>query len=219
MAPAGVECFVGGRRDPAFGPVIVAGLGGVFVEIFQDTSVRLAPVTPNEAADMLRKLKSYPLLEGARGKAPADVEALIDVICRISALLAACPDLAEIDLNPSSFIPGTGCVARRRPGFSSRKKRRGLEEVSKRVFTRRGRRKGRTYPDTFRAPPLFFRLLLHGLQAAVWNVLRRPTPSIDRRQPGGPARLRHHRQMSRYPARNGQINGRSLPSRHCRSRR
>ncbi len=105
MAPAGVECFVGGRRDPAFGPVIVAGLGGVFVEIFQDTAVRLAPVTPNEAADMLRKLKAYPLLEGARGKAPADVEALVDVICRISALLAACPDIAEIDLNPVIVHP------------------------------------------------------------------------------------------------------------------
>ena len=100
MAPAGIECFVGGRRDPAFGPVIMVGLGGIFIEIFKDTSIRLAPVTQNEAAAMLQELKGYPLLKGARGKGPADCQALIDVICRVSALLAACPAITEIDLNP-----------------------------------------------------------------------------------------------------------------------
>jgi len=100
MAPAGIECFVGGRRDPAFGPVIVAGLGGIFIEIFKDTSIRLAPVTPHEAAAMMKELKAYPLLQGARGKSPADSQALIDIICRTSALLAACPEITEIDLNP-----------------------------------------------------------------------------------------------------------------------
>lgn len=105
MAPQGVECFVGGRRDPAFGPIVVVGLGGVFVEIFKDTSIRLAPVTPSEAQAMLRELIAYPLLAGARGKAPADCRALIDVVCRISALLAACPDITEIDLNPVIVHP------------------------------------------------------------------------------------------------------------------
>ncbi|HNZ10486.1 MAG: succinyl-CoA synthetase subunit alpha [Deltaproteobacteria bacterium ADurb.Bin151] len=105
MAPEGIECFVGGRRDPAFGPVIVAGLGGIFIEIFKDTSIRLAPVTPNEAANMMKELKAYPLLQGARGKKPADCQALVDIICRTSALLAACPDITEIDLNPVIVHP------------------------------------------------------------------------------------------------------------------
>ncbi|MHB8137389.1 MAG: acetate--CoA ligase family protein, partial [Smithellaceae bacterium] len=105
MAPAGIECFVGGRRDPAFGSVIVTGLGGIFIEIFKDTSIRLAPVTPNEAAVMLEELKAYPLLKGARGKDPADCQSLIDIICRVSALLDACPDIAEIDLNPVIVHP------------------------------------------------------------------------------------------------------------------
>jgi acetyltransferase len=105
MAPTGIECFVGGRRDPAFGPVIVAGLGGIFIEIFKDTSIRLAPVTPNEAAAMMKELKAYPLLQGARGKSPADSQALIDIICRTSALLAAYPEITEIDLNPVIVHP------------------------------------------------------------------------------------------------------------------
>ena len=105
MAPEGIECFVGGRRDPAFGPVIVAGLGGIFIEIFKDTSIRLAPVTPNEAANMMKELKAYPLLQGARGKKPADCQALVDIICRTSVLLAACPEISEIDLNPVIVHP------------------------------------------------------------------------------------------------------------------
>ncbi len=105
MAPAGVECFVGGRRDPAFGPVIVVGLGGIFIEIFKDTSIRLAPVTPGEADAMIRELKAYPLLAGARGKAPADCQALRNVVCRVSALLDACPEISEIDLNPVIVHP------------------------------------------------------------------------------------------------------------------
>ena len=100
MAPAGIECFVGGRRDPAFGPIIMVGLGGIFIEIFKDTAIRLAPVTQSEAAAMLRELKAYPLLTGARGKDPADFQALVDVVCRVSALLTGCPDITEIDLNP-----------------------------------------------------------------------------------------------------------------------
>ncbi len=105
MAPAGAECFVRGRRDPAFGPVIVVGLGGIFIEIFKDTSIRMAPVTPGEAEGMIRELKAYPLLAGARGRGPADCQALQNVVCRISALLAACPEISEIDLNPVIVHP------------------------------------------------------------------------------------------------------------------
>ena len=100
MAAEGVECFVGGRQDPVFGPIVIAGLGGIFLEIFKDTSIRLAPVTKNEAMDMLKQLQAYPVLQGARGKMTADIDAFCDVICRVSQLLATAPDMAEIDLNP-----------------------------------------------------------------------------------------------------------------------
>ncbi|HPC07820.1 MAG TPA: acetate--CoA ligase family protein [Smithella sp.] len=100
MSADGVECFVGGRQDPVFGPIVIAGLGGIFLEIFRDTSIRLAPVTKSEALDMLKNLQAYPILQGARGKMKADIDAFADVICRVSNLLAAVPDIAEIDLNP-----------------------------------------------------------------------------------------------------------------------
>ena len=100
MAAEGVECFVGGRQDPVFGPIVIAGLGGIFLEIFKDTSIRLAPVTKNEAMDMLKQLHAYPVLQGARGKMKADIDAFSDVICRVSQLLATAPDISEIDLNP-----------------------------------------------------------------------------------------------------------------------
>jgi len=100
MAGDGVECFVGGRQDPVFGPIVIAGLGGIFLEIFKDTSIRLAPVTKSEAMDMLKKLKAYPVLQGARGKMAADIDAFCDVICRVAQLLTVTPDIAEIDLNP-----------------------------------------------------------------------------------------------------------------------
>ncbi len=100
MAEEGVECFVGGRQDPVFGPIVIAGLGGIFLEIFKDTSIRLAPVTKNEAMDMLKQLQAYPVLQGARGKMTADMDAFSDVICRVSQLLITAPDIAEIDLNP-----------------------------------------------------------------------------------------------------------------------
>lgn len=100
MSAEGVECFVGGRQDLVFGPIVIAGLGGIFLEIFKDTAIRLAPVTKSEALDMLGQLQAHPVLQGARGKKIADIEALADVICRVSNLLATVPDIAEIDLNP-----------------------------------------------------------------------------------------------------------------------
>lgn len=100
MAAEGVECFVGGRQDPVFGPIVIAGLGGVFLEIFKDTAIRLAPVTKDVAIDMLRQLKAYPVLQGARGKMPSDIDALADIICRVSHLLVQVPYIGEIDLNP-----------------------------------------------------------------------------------------------------------------------
>jgi len=105
MAAPGVECFVGGHQDPVFGPVVMVGLGGIFIEVFKDTALRLAPVTKAEARDMVQELKAYPLLQGVRGRQAADVEALVEVIGKVSALLAAAPEIAELDLNPVIVHP------------------------------------------------------------------------------------------------------------------
>ena len=110
MPPSGSEFFVGARRDPAFGPVVLAGMGGIFIEIFKDRAIRLAPVTENEALEMLRELKCYPILLGARGGKALDIDALIEVICRISALLCSQPEISEIDLNPVMVYPRGGGV-------------------------------------------------------------------------------------------------------------
>ncbi len=105
MVQGGVEFFVGARQDEHFGPIVTVGLGGVFIEIFKDRSLRLAPVTVAEAHDMIRQLHSYPIIQGARGKEPLDETALVEVICRISFLMSAFPEISEIDLNPVILHP------------------------------------------------------------------------------------------------------------------
>ena len=105
MAKEGVEFFVGGRRDNTFGPMVMAGMGGIYIEIFKDTSIRLAPVTKREAMKMLQELKAYPMLQGARGEKRADINALVDIICRISFMMAAQPGIGQIDLNPVIVHP------------------------------------------------------------------------------------------------------------------
>ncbi len=100
MARKGEEFFVGARRDPVFGPVVMAGFGGVFIEVLKDVSIRLAPVAANEAREMLRELTMYPLIRGVRGRPALDEEALVDVICRVSGLIAGVDSIRELDLNP-----------------------------------------------------------------------------------------------------------------------
>ncbi|MET8757925.1 acetate--CoA ligase family protein [Lentzea sp. NPDC004782] len=100
-----VELIVGARRDPSFGPVVLVGAGGVHAELVNDTALELAPVTSATAREMLARLVSARLLSGWRGAPAADVTALAEVIARISATLAARPDLAEIELNPVRVGP------------------------------------------------------------------------------------------------------------------
>ncbi len=100
MAGKGEEFFVGGIRDESFGPAVMVGYGGIYIELFRDRAIRLAPVTKNDAASMLRELKTYPLLKGIRGRGPLDEDALIDIICRVSSLMAEIDYINEIDLNP-----------------------------------------------------------------------------------------------------------------------
>ncbi len=101
MVPQGAEIMVGARVDPQFGPMVVVGLGGIFVELLKDTSVRLAPVDTREARKMLGELKSQSVLQGFRGAPPVDQERLAEVIARISELAADHRGrISELDVNP-----------------------------------------------------------------------------------------------------------------------
>ncbi|HVO83609.1 MAG TPA: acetate--CoA ligase family protein [Syntrophobacteria bacterium] len=112
MVVEGQEIFVGGRQDPTFGPVVLVGLGGVYVEVFGDVAVRIAPITPAEAREMIDELRGSRLLRGVRGQAPADCEALVAVVTRVSQILCDLPEVGEIDVNPIKVLAaGRGCVA------------------------------------------------------------------------------------------------------------
>ena len=101
MVPAGVELMMGARIDPLFGPLLVMGMGGIMVELLKDTALALAPVTRAEALGMLRRLKGAALLQGFRGSAPVDLEALADIACRVGEMAADLREqVSEIDINP-----------------------------------------------------------------------------------------------------------------------
>jgi acetyl coenzyme A synthetase (ADP forming)-like protein len=112
MATGGIETIVGMTRDPLFGPVVLFGLGGVAVELLRDVSVRVAPLTDRDAQEMVREIRSYPLLEGYRGAAASNIESLIDLIHRVSCLATDNPEIVELDLNPVLVFPGNRpCLA------------------------------------------------------------------------------------------------------------
>ncbi len=98
--PIGNEFIVGGIRDASFGPLVMVGLGGIYTELFRDTCFALAPVTMNQAYDMLSSLKSWRLLTGMRGKGALDIESLAKAIVNISTMMHDCQRISEIDLNP-----------------------------------------------------------------------------------------------------------------------
>jgi len=100
MAAQGTEVIVGAKRDPQFGPTVLFGLGGIFVEVFKDVSLRVAPVDGAMALDMIKEIKGYPILKGARGKKGVDIDALADIIVKTSGLMMAEGDVLELDMNP-----------------------------------------------------------------------------------------------------------------------
>ncbi len=106
MAGEGIDLIAGMRRDPAFGPVVLVGMGGVFAETLADTALGLPPLAPRDARAMVESLRGYPLLAGARGAAPADLDAVADALLALSDLALACPDVAELDVNPLRATPG-----------------------------------------------------------------------------------------------------------------
>jgi acyl-CoA synthetase (NDP forming) len=106
MAGAGVEMLIGVVHDALFGPVVVTGAGGTAVELLHDVAARITPLTDVDARELLRSLKTYPLLEGYRGAPRADIEAVEDVLLRIARMVETHTEIAELDLNPVIATPG-----------------------------------------------------------------------------------------------------------------
>lgn len=100
MVPTSTEVIVGAIKDPQFGPAVMFGLGGVFVEVLKDVAFRITPVTEEEAREMICEVKAYPLLKGYRTTPPADTEAIVDIIQKTSRLVIEQPEIKELDFNP-----------------------------------------------------------------------------------------------------------------------
>jgi acetyl-CoA synthetase (ADP-forming) len=100
MAPSSTEVIVGAIKDPQFGPAIMFGLGGIFVEVLKDVTFRVAPITEEEACEMITEVKAYPLLKGYRNTPPADIDAIVKVLVRTSKLVMDHKEIKELDLNP-----------------------------------------------------------------------------------------------------------------------
>ncbi|MCD6084418.1 MAG: acetate--CoA ligase family protein [Desulfurococcales archaeon] len=100
MVPEALEVIVGTTRDPTFGPIVLFGLGGIFVEVLKDVSFRITPVTKYDAETMLSEIKAAKILEGYRGMPPRDKEALVDMIIKISKFMEEQEDVTDVDLNP-----------------------------------------------------------------------------------------------------------------------
>ena len=114
MAPGGQEVVVGAVRDPQFGPLVMVGLGGIFVEVLADVSFRICPITRLDAREMLTELKGAAVLKGARGRKPASLDAIIDVLLKIGGegglLVRHADDFREADINPL-IVSESGAVA------------------------------------------------------------------------------------------------------------
>lgn len=105
MATPSTEVIVGGLRDPQFGPAVMFGLGGIFVEVFKDVSFRIAPVEAYEALDMIHDIKGVKVLKGFRGREAADISALVQTIVQVSDIMVSVEEIKEIDLNPVLVYP------------------------------------------------------------------------------------------------------------------
>jgi acetyl coenzyme A synthetase (ADP forming)-like protein len=136
MIAGGVETMIGLTADPLFGPLVGFGLGGVHVEILGDVRFRIAPLTDRDADELLHEIRGFRLLQGYRGHSPADVDALRDILMRVSRLAEEVPEIAELDLNPVIALPpGNGCRI-----------------VDARIRVAEGRRVMRPVPSPLHAP-------------------------------------------------------------------
>jgi len=106
------EIIIGMNRDPQFGPLVMFGLGGIYVEVLKDVTFRVAPMSRIQADEMVRAIRSFKLLTGVRGQAASDLDAVVDAILRISQLVTDFPEIAELDINPLLVREqGQGAVA------------------------------------------------------------------------------------------------------------
>jgi acyl-CoA synthetase (NDP forming) len=112
MVTGGRELILGGRVDPQFGPIVLVGLGGIFVEIFEESQLRVAPLARRTAVEMIENLRGYQILTGARGHKRVDIDAVVETLLRLSQLLMDFPEIKELDINPLRvFYEGEGCRA------------------------------------------------------------------------------------------------------------
>lgn len=109
MAPTGHEVIVGLKKDEQFGHALMFGLGGIFVEVYRDVSFRVVPIEKREALDMISEIKGYPILKGIRGRKPADIEAIADVLVSVSEM-AEKEGIVELDINPL-IVSESGAIA------------------------------------------------------------------------------------------------------------
>ena len=105
MAPKGTEIIVGSTTDPTFGPTIMFGLGGIFVEVLKDVSFRVVPIDVVDAMEMMDEIKAKKILDGVRGMPPSDRKALADILVKTSRMLEECPEVKELDMNPILAYP------------------------------------------------------------------------------------------------------------------
>jgi hypothetical protein len=113
MAGVGREVILGGKRDDTFGPAVVFGLGGIFVEVLEDAVWGVAPLNREEARRMIRRIRGWKVLEGTRGQKPSDTETLVECLVRLSWMMTAFPPIREIDINPLMVFPegmGAWCL-------------------------------------------------------------------------------------------------------------
>ena len=100
MAAEGQECIIGMIRDPQFGPVVMFGLGGIFVEVLKDVSFRVAPLADEDIDEMIKEIKGYKVLTGIRGEKPKDIDAIRHILAKLSDIAIDNPEIEEVDLNP-----------------------------------------------------------------------------------------------------------------------
>lgn len=111
QAPKGRECLVGVSRDPQLGPLIGFGMGGIYVEVLKDVVFRLAPLSKQEAQEQIEAIRSFPILRGVRGEAPADLASILDTLLRTSQLVSDFPEIVEMDINPLMvYDQGQGAI-------------------------------------------------------------------------------------------------------------
>jgi acyl-CoA synthetase (NDP forming) len=100
MAPQSTEVIVGAIKDPQFGQTLMFGLGGIFVELLKDVTFKIAPITLEDAQEMITEVKAYPLLKGYRNTPPADIDAITNILLNTSRIVMDNPEIKELDLNP-----------------------------------------------------------------------------------------------------------------------